>query len=251
MDPLVVKRTVQQIPLLEVVSQKNRYEKVPTIIYYHGWQTSKELALTQGRKLAKVGFRVLLPDAANHGARKSAISKIPSLTFWESIYHNLFEFELLVNDLHNRTLLSSIGVGGVSMGGMTTCALLTHHKEIQCGACIMGTPAPSLYQQRMEVHPQISAILPTDYSDLLSWVPKYDLAKHPETLMGRPLLFWHGKKDGKIRFKDVESFVRDNEQTEEGKQIRFSASASNGHLITGKVMDEITGFFMENLKTIS
>lgn len=63
------KRTLGTIPLLEVVQKENRNELLPLIVYYHGWQSSKELVLTQGRKLAQAGFRVLLPDAANHGDR--------------------------------------------------------------------------------------------------------------------------------------------------------------------------------------
>ena len=35
----------------------------------------KELVLTQGRKLARENFRVILPDAANHGERKTQLSE--------------------------------------------------------------------------------------------------------------------------------------------------------------------------------
>ena len=67
MKVVVRKRMVGNIPLLEVVAEDKIYEPLPLIIYYHGWQTAKELVLTQGRKLAAQNFRVLLPDAANHG----------------------------------------------------------------------------------------------------------------------------------------------------------------------------------------
>ncbi len=76
MNPMILKRKVNNIPLLEVVLTELRAEKIPIIIYYHGWQTSKELVLTQGRKFAKQGFRVLLPDAMNHGERKQVVSAI-------------------------------------------------------------------------------------------------------------------------------------------------------------------------------
>ncbi|MGM0156991.1 lipase/esterase [Enterococcus sp. AZ191] len=89
MSPLILKRTVKNIPLLEVVLEELRDEKIPIVIYYHGWQTSKELVLTQGRKFAKKGIRVLLPDAMNHGERKQPVSSVPSYTFWSSIYGNL------------------------------------------------------------------------------------------------------------------------------------------------------------------
>lgn len=74
--------------------------------------------MTQGRKFAKQGFRVLLPDAMNHGERKQVVSAIPSFTFWNSIYGNLFEFETLLKHLEKRDVLhEKVAVGGVSMGG--------------------------------------------------------------------------------------------------------------------------------------
>lgn len=70
----VRKRKIGNIPVLEVVPEEMIYEPLPLIIYYHGWQTSKELVLTQGRKLAREGFRVVLPDAAQSwGAQDPAI----------------------------------------------------------------------------------------------------------------------------------------------------------------------------------
>lgn len=52
------KRTLGTIPLLEVVEEARRNDTLPLIVYYHGWQSSKELVLTQGRYLAEAGFRV-------------------------------------------------------------------------------------------------------------------------------------------------------------------------------------------------
>lgn len=92
------------IPLLEVVAEDKKNESLPLIIYYHGWQSSKELTLTQGRYLAREGFRVLLPDAFNHGKRKIPMTDIPSLTFWQSIHTNLFEFGYIVNALQKKDL---------------------------------------------------------------------------------------------------------------------------------------------------
>ena len=141
------------IPLLEVVAEDKKNESLPLIIYYHGWQSSKELTLTQGRYLAREGFRVLLPDAFNHGKRKIPMTDIPSLTFWQSIHTNLFEFGYIVNALQKKGLADDrIGVGGLSMGGMTTTALLTQHPEIDAAACVMGTPKLVAYRERIFKH---------------------------------------------------------------------------------------------------
>lgn len=185
MKVVVRKRMVGNIPLLEVVAEDKIYEPLPLIIYYHGWQTAKELVLTQGRKLAAQNFRVLLPDAANHGERKTKTSEIPSLTFWDSIQTNLYEFGYLVDYFENLGLVrDKIGVGGISMGGITTCMLLTQHPEINVAACVMGSPAPIKYREQIAMHAgELGFYLPKDYRELTSWLEKYDLSLAPEKLL--------------------------------------------------------------------
>ena len=124
--------------------------------------------LTQGRKLAAKNFRVLLPDAANHGERKTKTSEIPSLTFWDSIQTNLYEFGFWwiilkpwIGHGENRS-------GGISMGGITTCMLLTQHPEINVAACVMGSPAPIKYRERIAMHAgELGFYLPKDYRQWL------------------------------------------------------------------------------------
>lgn len=247
MNPIILKRKVNNIPLLEVVLTELRAEKIPIIIYYHGWQTSKELVLTQGRKFAKQGFRVLLPDAMNHGERKQVVSAILSFTFWNSIYGNLFEFETLLKHLEKRDVLhEKVAVGGVSMGGMTTCALLTKHPHLVGGICLMGSPAPEQYAKEIykRAH-QYQYILPNDYFDLISWVEKYDLSLQPEKLAGRPLYFWHGEKDEKIPFQQTNDFVKNNQKERYGQGIVFDYSQTEKHMVKIPLMDTATKFLVQ------
>lgn len=238
------KRKVGNIPILEVVDENMIYEPMPLIIYYHGWQTAKELVLTQGRKLAQKGFRVVLPDAANHGERKTERSPIPSLTFWNSIQSNLFEFSYIVDFFENLGVTNGqIGVGGVSMGGMTTCGLLTKHPEITAAACIMGSPAMIKYRERIQYHASAAGFfLPNDYEALVSWINDYDLQSQIETLAARPLLFWHGTEDEKIPYEHVKAFVDQFPKN----NIEF-ISETERHLVKGETMNLVTDFFEKHL----
>lgn len=238
------KRMIGTIPVLEVVAEELVYEALPLIVYYHGWQTSKELVLTQARKLAAHQFRVVLPDAFNHGERKTEKSPIPSLTFWQSIQTNLFEFEYLVTHFQRLGLTNGVlGVGGVSMGGMTTCALLTQHPEIQAAACVMGSPDLQAYRNRLAQHAaRAHLFLPKDYHALLSWIEAYDLAQQPQVLGNRPLLFWHGIEDEKIPYVDVEQFVQNNPT----RALTF-LSEHERHLVKTETMDQVTAFFLQHL----
>lgn len=42
-------RFIKKIPVLEVVPEESKRLPLPLVIYYHGWQSSKELTLTQAR----------------------------------------------------------------------------------------------------------------------------------------------------------------------------------------------------------
>lgn len=233
------------IPLLEVVSEEKKHERMPLIVYYHGWQSSKELTLTQGRSLARQGFRVLLPDAFNHGKRKQSMTDIPSLTFWQSIHTNLFEFGYIIDSYQRRGLVDErIGVGGLSMGGMTTAALLTHHPEIKVAACVMGTPKLVAYRERIFNHAsQMDRFFPKDYNHLLKWIPEYDLSLQPEKIAGRPLLFWHGAQDVVVPYDHVVEFIEENKELD---NIQF-IDEDEAHLVKPETMEKITQFFADNL----
>jgi dienelactone hydrolase len=249
MNPVILKRSIKNIPVLEVVLEEYKTKAIPVVIYYHGWQTSKELVLTQGRKIAQKGIRVILPDAMNHGERKAPVSSIPSFTFWESIYANLFEFSAIVEHLKKREVYHpNLGVGGVSMGGMTTCALLTQHEEIRCGACIMGSPAPFAYGEEIVRRAgEFKMVLPKDYFELISWVKHYDLSLQPEKLAERPLFFWHGEADEKIPYRHIFDFVKKNQETENGKNISFHFSEEDRHLVKVPTMIDTAEFFQHYL----
>lgn len=244
MKVTVRKRQIGAIPVLEVVPEDLVYEAVPLVVYYHGWQTRKELVLTQGRKLAAKGMRVILPDADNHGERLRPVSPIISQTFWSSIYSNLFEFEYLLDYFRKLNLVTDkIGVGGVSMGGMTTCALLTQHPEITAAACVMGTPSPVKYRDYMLRRGVKEGVkLPKDFVHLLSWVEDYDLSRHPETLEKRPLYFWHGRQDEKIPFEEVAAFVDKHPE----QRLTFAKEDAH-HLVQVATMEEVAAFFGQQL----
>lgn len=243
MKLLVQKRMIQTIPVLEVVEERHRFAKVPVLIYYHGWQTAKELVLTQARKLAQQGLRVLLPDALHHGARKTEVSPIPGFTFWSSIQANLLEYQLLIDFCQKQRLLSDeIYIGGVSMGGITTCMLMTRHPEIKAAACVMGTPQPGVYRDRIFGYAKERGLFSEDWPLCYRWLDAFDLSQHPERLARRPMLFWHGYEDEKIPVSEVLAFQKQVTGQSYAERVQF-LFAEEKHLVKGTVMDQVTDFF--------
>lgn len=246
----VFERQIGQIPILEVVLDSERYTPLPLIIFYHGWQTSKELVLTQARKLAQHRIRVILPDAMFHGERKMPVSTIPSATFWTSIQFNFIEFDSLIDYYHKKRLIADnlIGVGGYSMGGITASGLLVEHPEITAAACIMGTPAPVAYSQLIfKSANKHGRPIPSDLKQTLTWLEHFDLSLHPDRLNQRPFLLWHGTEDYKIPYQDVQDFYLKVQKKLVGSQTHLLTGQDKGHLVTPETMDTITDFFTTSL----
>ncbi|WP_125762902.1 alpha/beta fold hydrolase [Companilactobacillus hulinensis] len=242
----IYQRTLQDVPILEVVEEKYRYSKVPLVIFYHGWRSDKELVLTQARKLAKKNIRVILPDAMNHGQRREDISSIPSFTFWNSIQGNLAEFDLVKDFYLNRDLVldEKIGVGGYSMGGMTTGALLTQHPEITAATIIMGTPNLNAYAKLVrDSAAKHHLYVPKDMENLTSWIDNYDLNNYPETLNNRPVLFWHGTDDERIPYSQSKKFFDSIQGQPYAEQVAFITGYKAKHLVETRLMDKIANFF--------
>ncbi len=239
-------RMIKGIPTLELTEEGQENAVLPIIFFYHGWQSEKELVLTQGRKLVKKGFRVILPDSKNHGERKYQVNAIPSLTFWDTIQANIAEFGMLEQFYQDRDLIKEgqIGVGGYSMGAMTTGALLTHHPEIKAATIIMGTPSLISYAKLVRDHAKRNNIyVPNDLEDLTSWIKHYDLDTNIETLKNRPLLFWHGTEDERIPYSQSWDFYQKYKDNPNASQTAFITGYKAGHLVETRLMDKIANFF--------
>ena len=242
----LINQHFQDVPVIEVIAANKLNQPLPLVVFYHGWQSNKELVLTQARKLARKNLRIVLPDALNHGERHQIVSHIPSFTFWNSIQGNLAEFELITTHYQQQGLIlnQQIGVGGYSMGGMTTGALLTHHPEIKAAAIIMGTPNLNAYAQLVRHHAAIHhTYIPSDLALLTSWLDHYDLNLQPETINHRPLLFWHGTDDERIPYKQSREFFDRIHTASYADQVAFITGYQAKHLVKVPLMNKIANFF--------
>ncbi len=252
MTLIIRKRSIQHIPVLEVVSKKLMNEPLPLVVYYHGWQTKKELALTAAKKIANHNIRVVLPDSMYHGERKiKSPSVIPSFTFWSTIQYNISEFPLIIYFYTKRNLIkhSSLGVAGFSMGGMTTSALLTHYPEIKAASILMGTTNFKLFISRtQDFLAQETNPYSLDIKDILSWTNKYDLNTMPEKIAQRPLYIWHGTEDQKLPYNSIEQFFYDNKDKTHGKNMQFDTGIGEPHILKINTMEKTGAFFDQHLK---
>lgn len=116
-------------------------QPLPTVVFYHGFLSSKLVYSYFAVALAQAGFRVVMPDAPNHGARFTGDEQARLGLFWQTLHGNLTEFAGLRDALLQAGLVEGkrLAVAGASMGGMTALGIMARHPEVTSVACLMGS----------------------------------------------------------------------------------------------------------------
>lgn len=101
-------------------------QPLPTVVFYHGFLSSKLVYSYFAVALAQAGFRVVMPDAPNHGARFTGDEQARLGLFWQTLHGNLTEFAGLRDALLQAGLVEGkrLAVAGASMGGMTALGIM-------------------------------------------------------------------------------------------------------------------------------
>lgn len=249
-------KIVSELPLLELVESKQDVKKLPVVFFYHGWESYKERVLEYGYSLAKEGYRVILPEAYNHGVRQeNDVEKQDPMNFWEVVYRNVDEFYVLIESYikKEKILPERIGVAGVSMGGITTSAILTQYDWVKSATVLMGSPSPIEFTKWLLKNYRIDGEAVYDLIDSeliksrLNELTPVSLNLQPEKIAGRPLYFWHGTQDSIVPIELTKQFIERNENKIYGKNIRFDYTEGAGHMVPKEMVEKTTRFFQETL----
>ncbi|VFT76080.1 esterase [Klebsiella aerogenes] len=121
--------------------QESLNKPLPCIVFYHGFTSSKLVYSYFAVALAEAGFRVIMPDAPEHGARYQGDEAGRMQRFWPILQQNFREFPALREAIIAEGWLEGerLAVAGASMGGMTALGIMTHHPELNSVACLMGS----------------------------------------------------------------------------------------------------------------
>ena len=247
---------ISNLPVVELVSKEHLGEKLPTVFFYHGWESYKERVLEYGYSMAKVGFRVVLPEAYNHGERKAGDEATQDpMNFWQVVTSSVREFpviaEFYINA--NKTLPDRIGVAGLSMGGITTSAILTQYDWVKSASVLMGSPSPIEFTKWLFQNYEIEgkSIYDTLDAELiesrLNELAPISLNLQPEKVAGRPVYFWHGVADTIVPASITQEFVEKNSTKEYGKNMNFELTAGVGHKVPGEIVTKMTEYFKVHL----
>lgn len=242
-------KVIEGITILEVVKENQAQLKLPTVFFYHGWQSYKERVLEEAYRLAKANFRVILPDAFKHGERKTD-KNIEPLLFWEVVKQTIDEFAI-VSDYYiqkNKTIAQRIAVSGLSMGGIIASGIINQHAWVHSAAILMGSPSPVeftewLVENKFDQYKLESQLI----KDQLKELRAISLNLNPENLKGRYIYFWHDLNDKIVPAKFTKEFVEKYKGTEYGKNLSLELSSGLGHKVPGEIIRKMSKHFEKYL----
>lgn len=218
-------------------------QPLPLVIFYHGFTSSKLVYSYFAVALAQAGFRVVMPDAPDHGSRFSGHEQSRLGQFWQILQGSLGEFSGLRDTLYQAGLVDGerLAVAGASMGGMTALGIMARHPEVKCVASLMGSGYFSTLSQTL-FPPQVQ-----DVDAVLASLADWDVTHALPRLADRPLLLWHGEADDIV--PAAETLRLQQALVREGLDNNLTCLWEAGvrHRITPTALDATTEFFRKNL----
>ncbi|MGV2940775.1 prolyl oligopeptidase family serine peptidase [Mesobacillus sp. LC4] len=253
---LVEKKRIQHIPVLHIVKQKQFSDRMPLIVFLHGFTSTKERNMHYAYLFAEKGFRVIMPEAKYHGTRGKGLTENElGFRFWEIVITSIEELSTIKTELVEEGLVdpARIGMAGTSMGGITTLGAMAKYEWIKAGVSLMGNPSYeqfALWQlNEIEKRNVKIGLSQEQISSLLNELKQYDLSQQPEKLDKRPLLFWHGKLDPVVPYQSAYHFYEQNRISYEGTEgmFEFITDENAGHNVSNAGVEATANWFKKHI----
>ena len=250
---IIRKEIIGSIPLLHVVDERRLNEKLPLVIFIHGFESIKERNVQYAYMLADKGYRVLLPDALYHGERASGT--VSPANFWKIILTTIHELSLIKDEFVLKGLVEEnrIGVAGTSMGAIVTLGAMTQYDWIHTGVSLMGTPAYVEFARfQMQTLEQQGISLPISKQQVeeqLAVLYPYDATEQIDRFEARPLMFWHGAKDPVVPYQQAYAFYEklQDKYKKENVSLTFILDEKAGHNVPNKGVVETVNWLVKYL----
>lgn len=227
-----------------------RHTPLPTVIFYHGFLSSKEVYAYFAVALAQAGFRAVLPDADMHGARDKGDADRRMTHFWEILRRNIDEMPVIEAALRAKHLIEEdrLALAGASMGGMSVLGAMARYPHIRSVACMMGSGY--FMQLSQTLFPPLVVQTPGQqqaFAQRMARLAEYDPCEQLSALANRPLLLWHGEADEVVPFAETQRLVTALREKGLDSQLRFLSEKGIGHKITPTALSALVSFFDRHL----
>jgi hypothetical protein len=231
------------VEVLHAVPTGMKQSPLPTVIFYHGFTSSKLVYSYFAVALAQQGFRVVMPDALDHGARYSGDAHTRLQQFWPILKNSIDEFPALYQALLNTGGVADgrLAVGGASMGGMTALGIMARSPEVRCVVCLMGsgyftTLAQTLFPPSADVREKVIVSL-----------KDYDVGERLAELGDRPLLLWHGEDDDVVPAVETLRLQQALKANKLDQNLTCVWEPGVKHRITHEALEATSQFFTRHL----
>ncbi|WP_025730631.1 alpha/beta fold hydrolase [Atopobacter phocae] len=238
---------INNIPILEVDKVDNNVQKKPLMILYHGWKNSKESMMNWAVDAAQHNFKVIIPDAVNHGDRHSK-AYTPNM-FLDCIFQNVKECDEIIKWYRKTNKIddTKIVVGGQSMGGITASALLVEYDHLSAGVSLMGSPdliGLTLYFMDKGDESLNQA---EDIFYIMEKLMALSLNHQVDTLDGRPFFIWHDEQDQLVPIKYAQSFYETFKNNPALNRTKAVWTNNSGHNVPFRVIQLANRFITHEL----
>ncbi|KMM38921.1 prolyl oligopeptidase family serine peptidase [Guptibacillus hwajinpoensis] len=249
-------QTIQHIPVLHVVEADLANQKLPLVMFQHGFTSAKEHNLHIAYLLAEEGYRVLLPDAVHHGEREKDLSgQKRQHVFWEIVIQSLTELDQLRQHFVDKQLVQEdrIGMSGTSMGGILTFGALTQYPWIKTAVSLMGSPSYfKLANAQIRYLKEEGFSLPISEEEMkqqIEGLQSYDLSLQEDKLDGRPLMMWHSTVDKVVPYTLTYDFYNQIKPSYEGREqnLKFMKDETSGHKVSREAVLALVEWFKTHL----
>lgn len=240
--------TFAGIECLHATPAGKQQTPLPTILFWHGFTSSKEVYAYFAVELAKAGFRVVLPDADSHGSRYNGNAELRFSRFWDILKSNIEEVKPLEAALQHLIEEGRFAVAGASMGGMTALGAMARYSHITSVACMMGSGYFMSLSQTL--FPPLVATTPEQKKELaekLAPLAEYDVSQQLEKLADRPLLIWHGEADEVVPAAESARLEKALREAMLNARLTYITEKGIGHRITPPALSAIAAFFKDHL----
>ena len=239
---------IREIPAI-LFKPEGKRELIPTIIFYHGWSSNKEMQRMRGFILASVGYQVIIPDAIYHGERNPLDNyggEDAARYFWDVVFNSMKESDSLINEIivkYNGDP-NKIGVMGHSMGGITASGIFTHNPKLKTLAVLNGSCG---WQDSNKKFREILGI-DIDAKELEEKVNKMDPMNNPDLLIDRPIILLHGDSDTLVPIGSQEIFYEKLKPLYNQKEkLKIMKYLNLNHFVTTNMMEDSIAWFYKYL----
>ena len=241
------KMTVEGIPALRFYPNNND-EKLPTIIYYHGWSSNKEFQRFKANILASYGYQVIVPDANHHGERGPVNYEEEGVLekyLLKTILNSIEEAPSLISHVKelNKTDVNKIGIMGTSMGGFISSGIFAQNQIFKTLVVFNGACA----WHKLEAFDKNEHT--DEYWNYREQLDKYNPSDYLAHFNERPVLLLHGEQDSSIPI-DVQRYFYKKalEYYEDKNKIELIEVPKMDHYISTGMLENAVAFNEDHLK---